>query len=163
MINFFKLKLINILASLKTYLKNHNGITLLEVVISMALLMLGTMGLIGIMATSKKQLYLSLDKEYLSLETQNIFENISFYEELKSLEHFNLNECEPLKNQENKIILNRANICKRLKNNLGTSNSSQSRDITLNATDLNGKKAKIKITNNHDNKTYIYSKMFAVK
>ena len=105
MINFFKLKLINILASLKTYLKNHNGITLLEVVISMALLMLGTMGLIGIMATSKKQLYLSLDKEYLSLETQNIFENISFYEELKSLEHFNLNECEPLKNQENKIII----------------------------------------------------------
>jgi len=148
---------------LNCYLRNLKGITLLEVLISMTILMFGILGLIGLMAISKQNIYLIQDKEYISLEIQSIFENISLYEGLKEFKNFKLHECDPIKNENNKILLNRAKICKRLQNNLGEYNSSQSREINLNETEFHGKKAIIKITNDHDKKTHIYSRLFAVK
>jgi hypothetical protein len=148
---------------LKKLIKNSKGITLIEVVISMTLLMFGTIGLIGLMSVSKNQLHLSINKEYLSSEVQSIFENISLYEDLKAFKSFGLNECEPLRDNANKIILNRTNICNRLKSNIGQSESSNVRQITLDKTELNAIRVNIRITNDNDKKTYIFSKVFAVQ
>ena len=147
----------------KRFLSNSIGLTLLEVVVSMAIFMFGTMGLIGLMAYSKKQFYLSLNKEYLSIENQSLFENIGMYEELKKYKSFGLDSCEPITDKKNIIILNRNNICGRLKRNLGGPGFSTNREILLEDTELQGKKVNIKIVNYNDKKTYIYSKVFAVK
>jgi hypothetical protein len=147
----------------KRLLSSSIGLTLLEVVVSMAILMFGTMGLIGLMAYSKKQFYLSLNKEYLSIENQSLFENIGMYEDLKKYKSFGLDSCEPITDKKNIIILNRNNICERLKHNLGEPGFSLKREIILEDTELQGKKVNIKIVNYNDKKTYIYSKVFAVK
>lgn len=147
----------------KKLLTDSIGFALLEVIVSMSILMFGTIGLIGLMGYSKKQFYLSLNKEYLSLENQSLFENISMYQDLKNYKSFQLDNCEPITDNKNKIILNRNNICGRLNHNLGESFPSSKREIILNDTELQGKMVTIKILNSNDKKTYIYSKFFAIK
>ena len=148
----------------KLYQKiNEKGSSLLEVVISMALLLLGIVGIIGLIAFSKKSLQFGIQREYLALEVENIFENISFYEELKNSEQYSLSHCEEVKNNSNEIILNRKNICERFKDNLGDRISNEIKEIKFKLNGTSAKTAKITIKNTNDNNTYIFSKVFALK
>ena len=157
--------LINIPVTLKHFyqISNKKGSSLLEVVISSMLLMFGIMGVIGLIAFSKNIIKLGIDKEFIALEANNIFEKFSFHEELKTTNNFDLSLCDEIKNKSNEVVLNRKNICNRIKANLGHQKINDLKEIKLEETDSMAKLVKINFNNSNDKFLYGYSKIFALK
>ena len=142
---------------------NYKGITLLETLISLAVFSISFVGIISLIGFAKKNIKHGMNKEFVTLEAKNLLENVSFYEELKSIDKHNLNDCINKKNSLDQIILNKVNYCQRFRNKFGVSQSNQINELEVSKYDEKARIAKIKIQNKTTKNLYVYSKIFTPK